>query len=767
MAERQRPSVGLLLAAALAVPCIGCFGVTQNPSYFPFYLPTGDIIRTHAKPPGLGYFANFDPHAVRLDVQPLESSGPTRTQFLLIATVSDENGQPRRKRRVEWLLEGVGNVVEVDESGYFAGRGYKVDNKYAVSYTDYLAHTIKAEDGREVCIEPGQTWCVITSAAEGDTSVTVYAPEIANVERHKVFVTRHWCDAEWRFPPPAACPAGTQPVLSTQVLRASDRQPLANYHVRYRLLDGPPAQLLPTRTQEAEVTSDAAGQAKVTLAELSPRPGSNRIAVEVVRLDASGPGVVVGRGETTIEWQAPQVAVTVTAPPTVVVGQDVPVTVTVTNPGQVPTQSVQVRAPIRDGMQYVASDPPASVDGNQLVWQLAGLSGGGSQSLRATFRVPSVGVVTATAAAQTRDGLRAESQATTRVAVAELQARIAGPTAAPLGDPVTLDVSVTNPGTGPAANVKVRAEFVAALEHESRANPLEVAIGTLEAGQTQTVPLSLTPRQAGRPYVRVLATADGNLRAEATHTLSATPRALTFSLSGPPTRYLNRPATWDVRVANAGEIPLAGVQMRVKLPAEVNYQSATGNSRLTGDEVVWSVSDLRPGERRDIQLTATPVRAVPHTSLTGVATAEKVPEQRAESAFEVLGMAALRVEVLPPAGSVAVGGKPVYTIRVLNQGTLAARQVAVTAVLPPPCLRPRFGTGPTVGRVEGGRVSFTPIERVEPGQTVVFRVEAEAVQAGDARVRAELRSDGAATPVVTEEATRITEAATGVGRTAR
>src|SRR5262249_5546576 len=155
-----------------------------------------------------------------------------------------------------------------------------------------------------------------TSAVEGDTHVTVYAPEIANWERHKVFVRRHWCDADWRFPRATASPVGSQPVLTTQVLRASDRQPLANYRVRYRLLDGPPAQLLPDRAQEAEVASDANGQAKVTLAGLTPRPGSNRIGVEVIRPEPSGPGVVVGRGETTLEWQAPQVALNLSAPPT-------------------------------------------------------------------------------------------------------------------------------------------------------------------------------------------------------------------------------------------------------------------------------------------------------------------------------------------------------------------------------------------------------------------------------------------------------------------
>src|SRR6266576_880860 len=100
-----RQVVRLLLALSALAPA-GCFGVSQNPSYFPFYLPTGDIIRTHAKPPGLGYFANFDPHAVSLAVTPLEATGPAKAQFLTVAAVADENGQPRRSRRVEWLAEG-------------------------------------------------------------------------------------------------------------------------------------------------------------------------------------------------------------------------------------------------------------------------------------------------------------------------------------------------------------------------------------------------------------------------------------------------------------------------------------------------------------------------------------------------------------------------------------------------------------------------------------------------------------------------------------
>jgi hypothetical protein len=94
----------LMLAACALAASAGCFGVTQNPSYFPYLLPTEDIVHTHAKPIGPGYFANFDPHAVKLEVRPQDGTNPVQTAHVLIATIYDEKGVPRRNRRVEWLL---------------------------------------------------------------------------------------------------------------------------------------------------------------------------------------------------------------------------------------------------------------------------------------------------------------------------------------------------------------------------------------------------------------------------------------------------------------------------------------------------------------------------------------------------------------------------------------------------------------------------------------------------------------------------------------
>src|SRR3954452_8276944 len=112
----RRVCLPLLLAACYCM-LPGCFGGSSNPSYFPHLVPFGDIIQTHAKPIGPSYYANFDKYAVDLTVRPVDQTNPVRTQYVVMATVRDDKGKPLRDRRIEWMLEGVGHIVEVDESG--------------------------------------------------------------------------------------------------------------------------------------------------------------------------------------------------------------------------------------------------------------------------------------------------------------------------------------------------------------------------------------------------------------------------------------------------------------------------------------------------------------------------------------------------------------------------------------------------------------------------------------------------------------------------
>jgi uncharacterized repeat protein (TIGR01451 family) len=753
----------LLLAIGLAL-LSGCLGVTQNPSYFPFLLPTGDIIRTHAKPPGLGYFSNFDPHAVRLEVRPFEGTNPVRAQQVLIATIFDDKGEPRRHRRVEWMLEGVGNIIEVDESGYFPGRGYKVDNKYAVSYTDYCEHHITrgtADPNDDFVIRPGQTWCVISSAVEGDTHVTVYAPEVADWNRHKVFVTQHWVDAEWTLPPPAVSRVGADHVLTTNVFRHTDRQPLANYRVRYRVLDGPPAGFQPGRLPEAVAVSDLSGRASVALAQAAQQPGVNHIGIELIRppdpTAPSGAGIIIGRGETSVEWQGPQVSLAVTGPPTAAVGQEVPFTVTVTNTGQVETQALTVHNAVPEGVQYVRSQPPANLDGNQLTWTLGTLPGGRASTLQVVFRSLRVGPVTNCASVTTVENLKADACATTQITAPQLNVSMTGPSSGVVGAPITYQITLANPGTGPATNVVLTDRFDPGLEHATKANPVELPAGTLGPGESRTFPLSLTPRQAGRLVNQVTATADGNLRAQAEHVVTVDVARLQVEITGPAVRYVERPVVYDIRVSNPGEAPLANVVVRAMLAPELAFVSATENGQPADGQIVWSVGALPAHGQHVVQVTARCLRTSPRAVTTALATADPGLSVRQEAVLEILGLPAFALDLKKEGDPVEVGGRVTYRIAVTNTGTLAGNQVEIIATVPPQ-LRVVNTGGPTQARVEGQRVIFPPVEALPPKQTLNYSIDVQALQVGDVRFRVELRSLMLKDPVIKEESTNIYDA---------
>jgi hypothetical protein len=68
---------------------------------------------------------------------------------------------------------------------------------------------------------------------------------------------------------------------------------------------------------------------------------------------------------------------------------------------------------------------------------------------------------------------------------------------------------------------------------------------------------------------------------------------------------------------------------------------------------------------------------------------------------------------------------------------------------------PRFATGPTLNQIQGEQVNFAPLGQIEAGQAVEYRIEGEAKQAGEARLRVEVRSDGSPTPMVNEQATQV------------
>jgi uncharacterized repeat protein (TIGR01451 family) len=764
------PRLAFLFALCLMTFCIslaGCFGVSQNPSYFPHLLPTGDIIRTHAKPPGPSYYANFDPHAVRLEVRPLIATDPVRTQHVLIATVYDEKGKPRRNRRVEWMLQGEGNIVEVDESGIFPGRGYKVDNHYAVSYTNYCEHRISrgnVNPGDDFVLRPGQTWCVITSAVEGDTYVTAYAPEIADWDKHKVFVTTHWVDAEWTFPPPASDRTGAQHVFTTQIVRHTDRQPLANYRVRYRILDGPPAVFLPSQTQEHVAISNLRGEASVTLAQVRPALGINHIGIEVIRppdpSTPSGSGIVIGTGQTAMEWLAPDIRLKMDGPQTAAVAQDIPYTITVTNAGRAETRSMTVRNRVPPGLTFVSANPPPAnppppdVRVDQLVWTFGMLPAGQVQTIQAVFRADRPGPMVNCATVDTEEGLHAEDCATTAITAPALRVDVAGPTNAVVGAPVAFQITVTNPGTGPAGNVILSADFDPALEHESRANPVELTIGTVGPNETRTVPLTLIARREGPAVLRVNARADGGLRARGQHEVMIQKAQMALAVAGPVWRYKSRPVDWEITVSNPGEVPLNNVIIRNRLPAEVTFVRATDGGQLVNGSVEWRIVTIGAKEQKKVTVTANCEQLTRAATTLTTAEADGGLTAQGQATLEIRGIPAFTFQVTPSSSLVEVGKRMSYRITVTNTGSLPGDKVVIKATIPPE-LKLVGQTGPSKETIAGGTITFAPVDNVQPEQTLTYDLEVEGVKGGDIRLRVDLSAATLRQPVVKEAPTTV------------
>jgi hypothetical protein len=771
----MRRSVRLLLPLLVAA-LTGCLGGTANPSYFPWFLPPGDIIPTHAKPPGLGYFRDFDPNACRLEVTPRQcSAAPGKTQ-VLIATVYDADGTPRRKRRVEWMIDGPGHIVEVDESGYLAGRGYKQGSKYAVSYTDYFEHTFDRgtrDPSDDYTIRPGQTWCIVTSAVEGQTTVTAYAPAVHDQEQGRVTVRLNWSATDFGFPPPTAARSGGEADLRTTLHRVNGTDAdVDGLKVRYRVLDGGAPAALVSRSGgdrtsqsgpqlEAEVAADADGTAGVRVVQPTPRAGKTRIAVEVVKPDPAGigPGTVVGRKETTVEWAAPQLTLDIQTPGGAGVNREAAVSLVVANAGKADSQPVTTFFRVPDGAEFVRAEPPPTVrqgaDGRELSWALGPVAGGGRQTVRLWLKAGRRGDLRLTATAETPDGLRADQMASVRVDESSLKAAVELPATAAPG-PVTATVVVSNPGLVPAENVVAWVSADAGLTLPESRDRQEVTVGTIPAGETKRVPVTLTASKPGRAAVRAAVTADGGTTARGEAAVEVKRLAVAVRVRVPETVSLGDPTTVEVVLTNTGDSALADVAVRATLPVAVVGKTASDGGKLTADGAEWRLPTLPPGDKRTLRLTVSGDRPTDKAVLKAAVTAGDLNAD-GEATFRVAGQPVLAVELTDVPGSVPVGGRATVRITVRNRGTGPARRVEVTAAGGDQ-LTPAGGTGADrrPASIDGTRVLFGVLDELPAGSAAVFVAELDAAKPGAGRVQAAVRADHLSQPMRDEQAVRVT-----------
>ncbi|MGC4002056.1 MAG: hypothetical protein QM811_02455 [Pirellulales bacterium] len=192
---------------------------------------------------------------------------------------------------------GVGTFLSVGESDrpFFDHHGAnprKLDNQFAVTETAAIRRVLTrgtAAPNDDVSILPGQSWITLTSPVEGVSYVTAYAPDILGTAGNRQTAIVQWVDARWVLSPSTNGRTGTPTPISVNVYRQSDGKPIPNWHMRYTISGGPPANFSNGSAQTVELPTDATGLAVAELTQPAPQLGTNLVTVELVRPPRASP----------------------------------------------------------------------------------------------------------------------------------------------------------------------------------------------------------------------------------------------------------------------------------------------------------------------------------------------------------------------------------------------------------------------------------------------------------------------------------------------
>jgi uncharacterized repeat protein (TIGR01451 family) len=498
-----------------------------------------------------------------------------------------------------------------------------------------------------------------------------------------------------------------------------------------------PADPRPTEPQLASIPPSDTGSPSDT--GITPTPGL-----------ASQPGS--GRpGERLLEGsQTPSLTILKLAPAEIQVGKRCTFGIRVQNTGQRTAQNVQIVDEVPLGTELVGTAPRASVSGGKVVWDLGTLSVGEERTVEMELIPTEEGELGSVATVM----MAAQASAKSRCTKPELAMRLSSQPQVHAGQPHVVQVEITNPGSGEATGVMLLETVPAGVSHE--AGPaLEMEIGKLAPGETRRLDLLLTAEQAGLVKNTMTAKADAGLMVEASCEFEVIAPDLKLTVEGPERRFLERPATYQVTIDNPGTAPAKEVQLMTQLPKGLQFVSANnmGEYDAAAHAVHWSLAELPANERGTVELVALPVEPGQHALQISTKARDGLSDQTVKE-VTVEGIAALMFEVVDMDDPIEVGGETSYEIRVVNQGSKAAGNVQVMAIMPPG-LRALSGHGDTRHAVQGERVIFAPIPQLGPKAESTFRIQAQGVRAGDQRIRVQITTDEIREPITKEESTRV------------
>ena len=440
------------------------------------------------------------------------------------------------------------------------------------------------------------------------------------------------------------------------------------------------------------------------------------------------------------------------APAEVQINKPADFEIVVNNVGKATANDVTVFDQVPDGTILVDADPqPKRRDDGSLAWNLGALEPGRSQKIRMRLLPQRPGEIGSVA--QVTFSAQASARSICTKPVLAITHRT--PPRVLLGSDVVLDIDIENKGDGAATNVTIQEDVPPQLDFPQGVRELEYPVGTLGPGQKRNIKLRLKAAKVGNVRNVVVVHGDGKLQAQHAVDLEVVAPRLQVSGKGPTRKYLNRQATHEFSVANLGTTAATNVELVAKLPRGLKFVETNNQGQYDPrtNAVYWSLQELDTDLTGKVKLTTLPIEPG-NQEIVFEATADLNQRSSTSKSLRVEHLVELFCEIDDLTDPIEIGGETAYQIKVVNQGLKAANNIRLHVEMPMG-IQPTSVNGALQHQIQGQKILFSPITRLDPKQEVAITIRAKGVGEGDHRVVVSMQSDGRQTPVSKEESTQV------------
>tara|TARA_R110002072_G_scaffold302615_3_gene486903 strand:+ start:7020 stop:9539 length:2520 start_codon:yes stop_codon:yes gene_type:complete len=530
----------------------------------------------------------------------------------------------------------------------------------------------------------------------------------------------------------------------------AELQPEPEAPVSLPSLDEPIGEPFPSLAEPAPAEPEPAQPALVESA----------LPIEKPALEEPAPVVAVAEPATnTAIAEKPDVTIRKVAPAEAAIGEPLIYSIEISNNGETNASEVIVEDRIPTGCKLVGTIPQAELIGSKILWRLGRLSAKSNQKLLIKVipleegEIGSVATVNFVAEVSTSTSVRPAAKP-------DIKLEVKNRGTAKVGENVLFQFRVANEGSAAAQNVSLQDIVPVGFEHPA-GKDVTYEIGDLPAGKAIDIDLELTAVKPGQHVNRAIVKSGKDSQVEAAAAVEVVEEK-GLTIQSPPSRPqpVGQKTSHDIRVTNESSQPVSGAAVNVILPQELTFVSASDNGAFTKatNSIRWKLPVIQPGETVTLSTTVVPKTYGVHSSRVQLIQPDQ-PMEQSDSLVEASGIAVLRLTVENAPATVLPGEDFVVEFSVVNKGTGPDSNVQFSLLLPTgvdfvSARGPVRNLPPT--STDGGRtVGFATIPEIGEKASVDFQVTLRSRDAGQPKIRAEVRSNQLRNAVATEAAIEI------------